>query len=195
MAQRTKFDPSRLMVLSERRSLEPVAYTTLEDGTPFPVRAELRGRYKNGPLLHWTIGVRDGKAVMFDMKFEADPLMDAPSGLTGSMVHDMPVGQIIESVIGRTGPATLAEIRWNEAAAEGRPHEYLTPEEAAAARRGAVGARRGRPVSDAVLQRVAEIVKNYDDYDFRKEVAEQMHISDRTASRYIKLAQERKLLD
>jgi hypothetical protein len=67
------YDPSQLVVMAEVRDDE-IPYGTLEDGTHFPWRIELRGRYKNGPQLHWTVGVRDGKAVVIDMKFEVDPL-------------------------------------------------------------------------------------------------------------------------
>ncbi len=171
-----------------RRPEEPVAYATLENGTPFPVRAALYGRYKNGPQLHWTVGIQDGRAVVFDMTFEADPLMDAPSGLTGSMVHDMPVGQIIAEVIARMGSGTLALKRLSEAAVEGRPHQFLTPEEAAGARQGALGSRRGRPVSDDALRRVAEIVKASGDFGYRELIREEFSVSTRTASRWVQQA-------
>ena len=193
MAQRgTSFDSSRLLVIGPELS-ENVAYTTLEDGTPFPVRAELRGRYKNGPLLHWTVGVHDGKAVVFAMKIEAEGHLDF--ALTGSMVHDLPAGQIMNQVLARTATGTVALVKLAKASAEGKPYEYLTPDELGGAKQGALGHRRGRPVKDEALARVAQIVKDYDDYDRRKEVARQLHVSDRTASRYIKLAQDRGLLD
>ena len=81
MAQRGKFDSGRLLV-SWTLTDNPGELVELETGAEFPERIQLVCRYKNGPLLHITAGVSDGRAVVFAMNFEADPLMEAPSGLT-----------------------------------------------------------------------------------------------------------------
>jgi hypothetical protein len=182
-----KYDSSRLNVKGPMmRPGESVAYTTLENGTLFPVRVELQGRYKSGPLLYWTVGVHDGQAVMFDMKLEADESLGF--ALTASMFRELPVAQIIEDVKGRMGTSNAAIVRVGELEAAGTPHTWdrgvLTAEEASAARRGAIGSRRGRPVSPEILSRVAAIVAS-NDYDPRQQVRAELNVSERTASRYI----------
>lgn len=160
----------------------------LENGTLFPAKVEVAGRYADGPLLEMTLGAKNGRPIVFDLKIIPDGEDNA--GVTGSMVHEIPVGHIIDQVIENAGPGTLALFRWDQARMAGRPHEFLTPEEAEAARRGAAGSRRGRPVSEKDLRKVGRIVAA-NDYDFRQQVRTELNVSERTASRYIALAKER----
>jgi|GEM_PF-4876400 len=57
----------------------------------------------------------------------------------------------------------------------------------------AVASQRGRLVSDEDLRKVAEIVVG-NDYDPRKEVVRQLHLSDRTTSRWIAEARRKGFL-
>ena len=76
------------------------------------------------------------------------------------MVHDEPVGQIIEEVIARTGTSTLAMIKVKSI----HRRDAIRVPDARGSRRGSAirgpGARRGRPVRDDALRRVAEIVNS-----------------------------------
>lgn len=168
-------------------------FTELRTGSLFPVRIEnVTCRYRSGPLLTLTLGAEDGVAKVFDLKITPDE--EGGPGVTGSMVHDLPIGQIIDSVIGRCAVFAVGMVRLNNEAAEGRPHEFLPRDEVSSATQGAIRSRRGRPVSDSDLRRTAEIVSNYDDYDYRQEVRRQLHLTERTASRYISLARKRGFL-
>jgi len=126
------------------------------------------------------------------MTFEAVPQMDdsygpfefdAPDRLTASMVDDMPVGQIMNHVLGSLGPGILAMKRYSDAQAEGRPHQFLTANEAAQAKAGVLASRRGRPVGEDTLRRVAEIVK--DGFGYRGRIRDEFFVSTRTASRWV----------
>ena len=197
MAQ-NKYDPSRLLMMQELRPDEEVPYRALADGkTLFPVRAKYLGTYDDGPLLRMTFGILDGRAVCFSMAVEAG--MESrggtatPGGLTGSMVHEIPAGLIIEDMLGRCASGTLAMVQAGYGTTSVPPFRSPTPEEYAATSRAARGSRRGRPVSDAELIRTAEIVRE-DPFAFRAKVQAEMYVSARTASRYAELARQRGFL-
>ncbi len=160
---------------------DPPALTELDDGTPFPTTVSLTViREGVVPLIDMTIEVREGRPVMTQFSFRSRGPAGPP--LTATEIHDTNVGDLFEAAVHALAstpapsddPADLGD--------------------QAAGNRAVAMARRGRPVSDETLGRVAQIVKDHRDDDYRKQVATQEHVSLRTASRYIALAKERGLL-
>ena len=61
----------------------------LDNGTLFPAKVEVFGRYADGPLLELTLGTKNGRPTVFDLKITPDS--EDGSGVTGSMVREIPV--------------------------------------------------------------------------------------------------------
>ena len=152
----------------------------LRDGTLFPdlfsVTVFRKGVH---PLVELTIEVKDGKPAL--MQFAVKGFGELV--LTPTMIRKVNVSDMFESTV-----------RAVAAMAEASPQSVLTMSAAAnptAGERAAVLARRGRPVDDTTLRRVAKIVKAHRDINYREEVANQIPTSLRTASRYIDAAKKK----
>ena len=105
------------------------------------------------------------------------------------------MAQIIAEVLARVSTLAAGMSNLIAAVKSGTPYEYLTPAEAAQARQGALASRRGRPVSDDTLRRVAEIVTaNKSAYGYRERIRDEFPVSTRTASRWVQQAIDRGFL-
>jgi hypothetical protein len=104
--------------------------------------------------------------------------------VTPSLVHGLPLGHIVAWTIDQ-----IVEITARDDVCT-----FLTVPEVLALRERTASLR-GRPVGDETLHQVAVIVKNHDNFDYRLEVVKQLHVSERTASRWISLARSRGFLD
>jgi hypothetical protein len=187
------FDPGRWQFGYEQERDGTMIVTKIEGGEWFPVKLTAFGRYASGPLLTLFFEVVDSRPALRSLRIGAEEV-DGEAEVTASVVHDLPLGQIIAETIARTATATLASARASEARAEGRPHQFLTPEEVASTRRNALVSVRGRPVGDETLRRAAEIVRDHP-YDYRQKVHELLPTSKRTASRYIAEARKRGFIE
>jgi hypothetical protein len=186
---RTSFESERLMMVLAQppAGLRPVE--TDGGAGMFPLEVTVTARYGNGPILRIELGFEDGRPVVSSFAVERE---EGGPPISASMVDELPIGSIFDEVIGRLATTGLAMFRAHNAASEGRPRVFLTPEEAEAARTS-VG-RRGRPVEDDQLRLVAEIVQA-NPYAPRPEIRDRLHVSERTASRWIKEARRRGLLE
>jgi hypothetical protein len=185
---RQRFDSSALDVWWEQQDLDVVE---LGNGTLFLSELQVFARiHGTDEIVTLWLEVRDGRPIVTALMVAGAPDV----GVSVSAVHDLPLGAILDEVIARVGASTLALVRAHQAAVAGRPHQFLSPEEASRARRGAAVSLRGKPVRDEDLRLVAEIVRS-SEYAPRKRVAEQLHLSDRTASRWIATAKDRGYLD
>ncbi len=174
---------------------EYIEFDELSTGVLFPQNLLVMAQYADGPNLQLLLGVEDGQAIVSSLTISRnvpDNPPDCPP-ISASMVHDLPLGKIIDEVIARTATGFLALYRAHQAAQARRPHQFLTPEEADTARAGALTSRRGRPVSNEALRAVAEIVRT-NSYDPRLQVQRELHVSQRTASRWIAEARSRRLI-
>lgn len=105
-------------------------------------------------------------------------------GLTPTMLHHLNFSKIFDTAVEQAGFMAIGlknPLRDKEA--------WLHAADQAKAL-----ARKRQPFSDDLLAQVAKIVKR-NPYDPRKEVAATLHMSDRTASRWIAEARRRGLLD
>jgi hypothetical protein len=172
---------------------ESVDFEELNTGVLFPQDLLVMANYDGGPSLQLLLAVEDGQAIVSSLTISRsvpDCPPDCPP-ISATMVHELPLGRIIDEVIARTATGFLALYRAHQAALAGRPHQFLTPDEVAATREGARrGSRRGRPVSDEDLRDVAAIVRT-NSYDPRVQVVTDLHVSKRTASRWIAEARSR----
>ena len=175
---------------------ESIEFDELSTGVLFPQNLLVMANYDGGPSLQFLLAVEDGQAIVSSLTVSRN-VLDCPPDcppISATMVHELPLGQIIDEVIARTATGFLALYRAHQAALAGRPHQFLTPDEAAATRAGARrGSRRGRPVSDEDLRDVAAIVQT-NTYDPRRQVREELNVSERTASRWIAEARSRGLV-
>lgn len=178
-----RFDKTKLKVWwglgPLHKSLE---LAELRSGGVFPKDFLVLAQYEDGPVLQLLLGVRDGQAAVKNLAVSTE----SPDGLpiTASMVHDLPLGQMFDEAIGQAAVA---------ATALASPQLFVTLEEATAARAEALASRRGRPVSEENLLKVAAIVRA-NTYDPRQEVRRELHVSERTASRWIAEARSRGLV-
>jgi len=138
---------------------------------------------------------RGGTVNLYRLRLE--PIDDDP--VTPSRLHDLRLGLILDQVVAsvamtfdlvrrgryqaKADDAGLALVRELKRVAPTKLVGRLVVDEEPARRRG-------RPVSDEELRRVAEIVEA-NDYDPRKEVMRTLHVSGRTASRWIAAAKDR----
>lgn len=162
----------------------------LSDGTLFPESVNLtvvvRG---DGPATVAEVGleVAEGHPVVTAVsirRVDLENLYAGPISVTPAMLHNLNFGKIFESAV-QTG--AFMGIGFEN------PIRDKPAALAAAARAGAL-ARRRQPLSDSLLEEVANIV-NHNQYDPRKQVASDLHVSERTASRWIAEVKRRGLLD
>jgi hypothetical protein len=182
-----KKQPDRRLWTSLHWRLDGPELVQLESGDWFPKRLMAAGHYDDGPSVALYFLVEEGRAVLYEVNFggppPSNPRLARRPLVTPSLVHGLPLGHIIDWTIDEIVKITARE----------RAGTFLTVPEVLALRERTASLR-GRPVSDETLQQVAVIVKNHDDFDYRLEVAKQLHVSDRTASRWISLARGRGFL-
>jgi predicted ATPase len=109
------------------------------------------------------------------------------------MVHGLPIGSVIESLIGALGAGALAQFRWATATQEGRPTFSLPTRNARLQRERPSALNVVRLVTEETLRRVAEIVKG-NSYNPRVQIHDEIGASPRTASRRIDEARKRGVL-
>ena len=163
---------------------DPLELTELADGTPFPTSISMRViRMGLVPLIDLTLEVRDGRPVLASFAF----LRRTPTGppLTATEIHDTNVSEIVESAI--RSVASTATLRSEELLA-GPPSEVG---DVVAGDRAADLARGRRGPSERQLRLTAKIWQENNDYNPRKQVAQTLYVSERTASRWIATAKER----
>jgi len=160
-----------------------VKYVTLPDGTRFPQFLQFLCSYEGGPHFSFGVEVREGRPVVASIGILSK--LSEPE-VTPSMLHAVPFGQLIEYVMSAAAAYALQRT-------VGR-HRLITGAEITAAGAAATAALRGRPVRNEELERVAEIVRR-NKRDPRNEIKRELHVSVRTASRYIAEARRRGLLN
>ncbi len=159
---------------------DPTELTELADGTPFPASISVSiVRIGLVPIIEMSLEVRDGRPVMTRFAY----VTRGPKGppLTASEIHDTKVSEIFESTV-----LHLA------ATAGAQDQGLILPDDLdKEAGQAAVDLARGRRgPSDRQLELAAAIARA-NKYDPRKEVANQLYVSERTASRWIAIAKER----
>lgn len=113
------------------------------------------------------------------------------SAVTASFIHGLPVGDLFDQLVAYLDwGADLMQKGYDD---PNVVHLMPKDDERQAMGARAVASQRGRLVSDEDLRKVAEIVVG-NDYDPRKEVVRQLHLSDRTASRWIAEARRKGFL-
>lgn len=197
MPRKREADESQWLAL---RRIPPEGFTAvlLESGAWFPERLDTYGRYANGPYMRLIFEVEAGRPVLRSLIFgdaASEAARDDGPPLTASVVHDLPLGQIVQWTIEANVRGTEAMRRADEARAANRPHQFLTQAESDdLTRRARAVSVRGRPVGDETLRRVAEIVRA-NAFDYCKQINEELHVSLRTASRWVAVAKDRGFLD
>jgi hypothetical protein len=161
----------------------PTNLVELSDGTLFP-EAVTATFIPQGlsPFVEVSLEVQDGRPVL--TRF-AVVRRGPATRVTASDVHDLNVGEIVDGVI--RALAAMAQADPNEV----EMGRALRDEDAA--ERAASLANNRRPVTDAQLQQAANIARA-NPYDPRKQVAEQLCTSERTASRWLAEARKRGFL-
>lgn len=158
--------------------------TELWNGTPFPAWLTVRLEVDEGVLALLRFEVEAGRPEL--TRCAVDRVPGAPP-LKPSVLHELPFGEIVERVVRDMGQfAHLAQRGFPEEMSFAEMYEF------AQAGGRASSSLRGRPVADSDLDLVAEILQK-NSFSPRKEVSRRLHVSERTASRWIKLARERAL--
>jgi hypothetical protein len=178
--------PGDLMLIMEIPP-EGIELGDLDTGTLFPTAITVTARLKNGPLIGLSLGIEGGKPVFRSSTFSRAP--EEPP-LTPADIHDVPLGAIFDEVVARVATSAFAILRSNRAAAAGEPHRFVSPEESQQIANAAMASRRGRPVRDQELLKVARILES-NQYDPRLQVVRELSVSPRTASRWIAEARRR----
>jgi hypothetical protein len=177
--------------------------TTLTDGTVFPRLVEfLVSAEGDRPVLDGVLEVIDGRPVL--ARLALTRAQDA-SEITGSTLRSVNVSGLLEDVVRRTAEVASSLVTLANLEAPRRPpaarlddvesawgpdlpfHTGLAEARAIGVRAAALPAQR-RP-SEAQLREVAEIVRANPD-EPRKQVARQLYLTERTASRRIAAAQK-----
>lgn len=159
----------------------PAELTQLADGTPFPASVSLTFlRIGLTPILDLTLEVREGRPVLTRFAFLSRGPGAAP--LTPTDIHDTNVGEIVDHVIRQVAATAALQEQGVILPSEG---------DAEAAEAAADLARGRRGPSERQLKMTAAIWRENKDYDPRKQVAQMLYVSERTASRWIALAKER----
>jgi hypothetical protein len=156
----------------------------LSNGTSFPSQLTVGVEVGDGQLLTLTLQVEGGRPVLTRCLVERAP---EAVPLSASALHDLPLGEIVDRVVESIGAFTY--MRAQQGAQEG---EFAWSDFWRAGA-GASSSLRGRPVGDEALAVVAEIVQA-NTFNPRKEISKRLHVSARTASRWIRLAQDRGLI-
>jgi hypothetical protein len=166
-----------------------VPVVLLANGSPFPSSVTYRTAIEDGPAITMTATVENGRPVMAN--FQVERRTGGPA-VTASYIHTLPVGELFDQLVAQVGWGTaLFQLGHDE---PGVVHPMPTDAERQAAGARAVSSQRGRPVSDDDLRKVAEIVRD-NDFDPRQQIVRELHLSQRTASRWIAEARRRGLIE
>jgi hypothetical protein len=166
----------------------------LPNGTAFPEWASVGALMAKGPMIDLTINIQEGRPVISGVSIYqgAEDRLE----ITASLVHDLPLGRIFDLAVSAVAASVLKlqrstpRERLYHPLPEWLPSTVSADDVADAVR---LVSRRGRPVADDDLHRVAAIVRR-NSYDPRKQVARELHLADRTASRWIAEARRRGIL-
>ncbi len=178
---------------------EAIPLTQLDDGTWFPERVEafafFRGS-KQRPVLGLVLEIEEGRVVLSRFSVERQRTTGPgswPDGqsvgpeVTASFIHGLNVGAVLEVVVRRVATSSLAFTRLDQ------PAPRVTAEEAHAVGDRVLATRQYRRVDVGLLRQVADIA-SVNAYNPRRQVAEELHTSERTASRWIAEARRRGLI-
>ncbi len=162
-------------------------FVPLADGTLFPESVDLNVVVKDDDsttVVRVSLGVSAGRPITTEVAIH---LLDEHLnvvGLTPTTLHHLNFGKIFDAAVEQAGFMGIGfknPVRDKDALLN-------------AAHQAKALARKRQPFSDDLLAQIATIVKR-NPYDPRKEVAATLHMSDRTASRWIAEVRRRGLLD
>jgi hypothetical protein len=156
----------------------------LETGVLFPSRIAVSAPGIDGLQLEILLEVEDRRPVVSRFALARAP--GAPP--LGAGIVGLPLGRIFDQVT-----SVVANTYAQKAASDKVPfgHVFTYPSDTGA--RAVAARRRYRPVSEAELKQVAAIAQA-NSYDPRKQIASELHVSDRTASRWLAAARARGLI-
>lgn len=152
----------------------------------FPERVVGVVHLHQGLTVHVALALEDGRAelVEYSVRRGAKPL-------TASTVHDLPAGAIVDEVRRRAGTAAQSKARSGIVAPVYMfGAGSLFPDVDEASGRAAVQSQRGRPVRDEDLRAVGRIVRDNPGRTVAA-VKEQLHLTERTDSRWIAAAKKK----
>lgn len=155
----------------------------LENGADFPERCFVIAMVDDGPVLTITLGVWDGKPALLALGIS--PTVDGKGNPTGPVLagqlRELPVDTVLADAIKAAvrGHAQYQDTRRRLSASDVKRMENK-----------ALKGRRGR-IRTEDLARVADILRT-NDYDWQKEVARELGVSERQAARYIAEVRRRK---
>jgi hypothetical protein len=162
----------------------PAELTELADGTPFPASISVSIiRIGVVPIIELTLEVREGRPLLTRFAYVTRGPMGPP--LTASEIHDTKVGDIVKSAIEHIGATAGLQHQGVILPFEGDAEAGTAAADLARGRRGP---------SDRQIELTAAIAR-INKYNPRKEVASQLQVSERTATRFIAIAKERGLLE
>jgi hypothetical protein len=162
-------------------------FVPVGDGTfVFPERLRVLARYPGGPLIEMELEVVEGRPEIATFSISR---VAGGSWLEPSFVHDLPLARLKDHVVERS-MSLAVEVGHISMGA----FDILLPMSDEPDRAAATKALRGRPIRTDTLHQVVNIVRS-NDFDHRKQIARELHVSDRTASRYIAEARRRGLLE
>ncbi len=153
--------------------------TTLADGTPFPAGINLTViRTGVEPIIELTLEVEVGRPVL--ARFALRRRGPAGRPLTATEIHNTKVSEIVDAAIRSVAASALVSADAIHDPAAG---------DQGAGQRASDLARGRRGPTERQLELAAGIAKA-NRYNPRKEVASQLYVSERTASRWIALAKD-----
>lgn len=175
--------------LLEWEYLKPLA-----DGTYFPQRSRVAATYPDGLVLDLELRLRGGPPAAWEgpvIELVRVYFRGLPEGaqITPALFHEIRLGHafgLCVEAVARAASILKSRPRVDSPLTSGRL-SFPVPLEAES-REGV--SRRGRPVGDKELREVAKIVA-WTEYAPRNQVQKQLHVSARTASRWIKAAHEK----
>ncbi len=156
----------------------------LVTGVQFPGRTLVEAHGADGLLIEVLLEVEDRRPVVSRVtvgRSEGGAPLDAAS-------LGLPLGRIFDQVIAQVA-ATVARSQASAKVPFGTMFQW--PSDTGA--RAVAARRRHQPASDTELKQVAQIVRS-NKYDPRKQVARELPVSERTASRWIAEARRRGLI-
>jgi hypothetical protein len=177
----------------ELRVAESMKMTPLDSGFLFPSPIAVWVAPPGCPAVDVVLAVEHGEVVVTQVVVSR---ADNARTLDASALKSVPIRKIIDEAKRRVGMyAAIGQEFANPRRSEGYLWMIAPGDETFGLRPGTLGGhRRGVPVTDAELQRVAEIVRSTK-YAHRAKVADELHLSLRTASRWIAEARRRGFLN
>jgi hypothetical protein len=173
-------------------------YTRIGTGRYLPVRYTVTADLPDLPLIHLTVSVEDGQPVVADVRLERRA--GAPP-ITSTILRDIPLKTIVRESVAVAGVVQAFRKADDDDpnADDAQVLEYGSPELAVAVQDSllsAYDARQGVPITDEVLQKVAEIYRGAHAAGKppTKAVELELVVSRSTAGRYVQRARERGFL-